>query len=443
MNRKAFLERGLAAIGGLVYGLPLVQGCTVTRDSTIKSMEWLWFDTGLPRSTMNNATGKERTIKNSSNPIFPLVRIFDSTDRCGCCVGMGRKYEKIDRSLIMKFVNSLSSLKGERVRDPSHIWQRLINDTIPITVLNLVDIALWDLLGNTKEQPVCDLIGKRVRDSVPFYVSTFPDHGSVDDYVAYARTVKNRGYRGLKIHPYVQYNPIAHRRRQRSDPRGFPEQDLDIYRTVREVLGDGYPIIADNAQTYTYEQAERIGHELDALSFTWMESPMPEDEKWLHAYIRLRSSIKTPVCGPETISGSLDARVKWMQKNAVDINRIDADHGGFTACLKLAEICKKAAMPLDLHGIPMSIYHTPLYAIFDENILPWRETHVISTQPHTPQSSYSVIESPRGKPWIKRYPSPHADIHGNCRVDCPITGMGIEYNWTYIEQEQIHDSISI
>ena len=443
MNRKTFLKKSLTLIGGLTYGLPLMQECTSSRDLTIESIEWLWFNSGQPYSTMNNAVKKENENNGTTGRIMPLVRIFDRTGRCGCCVGIERRYDTIDAPLIMKHVSALSALIGERIHDPYQIWQRLIHDHIPIPVVNLVDIAIWDLLGIINGQSVSDLIGERVRDSVPYYVSTFPDHGQVNDYVEYAIQVKKRGYQGFKVHPYVLYNPIAHRRRQRSDPRGFPDQDLAIYKAVREVLGDGYPIMADNARTYTYDQAKRIGRELDSLSYTWMESPMPENNKWLKAYSRLRASIKTPICGPETIAGSLASRLKWMKRNAVDINRIDVNHGGFTACLRLAEICRKAAMPIDLHGIPMSIYHTPLYAIFDGSVLPWRETHVVSKQPDASQLPGSIIVNPPDRQWIRRYPSPNADTHGNCRIDCPIPGMGIEYNWDFIEEAQSRDSILI
>lgn len=45
---------------------------------------------------------------------------------------------------------------------------------LPVAVLSVVDLALWDLVGKIRKEPVYKMIGGAVRDHVQFY-ATGPD----------------------------------------------------------------------------------------------------------------------------------------------------------------------------------------------------------------------------------------------------------------------------
>ena len=53
-----------------------------------------------------------------------------------------------------------------------------------------VDLALWDLMGKALNQPVYKLIGGQTKESIPCYVTTYPDLVS---------SWKNSGFLGVKI----------------------------------------------------------------------------------------------------------------------------------------------------------------------------------------------------------------------------------------------------
>ena len=71
-------------------------------------------------------------------------------------------------------------------RDPSEIeaiWHDIYrrytymgSRGMPTQVLSAIDIALWDIKGKALERPIYDLLGGKVRETVPVYANAWwPD----------------------------------------------------------------------------------------------------------------------------------------------------------------------------------------------------------------------------------------------------------------------------
>src|SRR3984885_2621852 len=67
-------------------------------------------------------------------------------------------------------------LVGADARDTNRIWDQMHRASLfygrrglAITAISAVDLALWDLLGKLRGEPVFAMIGGRVRDSLPLY----------------------------------------------------------------------------------------------------------------------------------------------------------------------------------------------------------------------------------------------------------------------------------
>jgi len=70
---------------------------------------------------------------------------------------------------------------------------------LPIAVISVVDLALWDLVGKIRKEPVYKMIGGHVRSQLKFYC-TGPDPVAV----------KKLGFFGAKVPlPYPQRNPTV------------------------------------------------------------------------------------------------------------------------------------------------------------------------------------------------------------------------------------------
>jgi L-rhamnonate dehydratase len=86
-------------------------------------------------------------------------------------------------------------LVGEDARNINRIWDQLYRASLPygrkglaIMAISAVDLALWDLVGKVRKEPVYNLIGGLSRDEITFYC-TGPD----------ALAIKGMGFWGAKV----------------------------------------------------------------------------------------------------------------------------------------------------------------------------------------------------------------------------------------------------
>ena len=147
--------------------------------------------------------------------------------------------------------------------DPYHrevIWQRLMHlERLRYPPSNVyravVDNALWDLAGKAAGMPLWKLLGG-YRDHIPCYRSG-PDLETVDEYVEDALRVQALGFKGYKDHCW----------------RG-PAVMIAVARALREAVGPDFHLMHDAVQVYNYNEAVKVGRELERQQFTWFEEPL-------------------------------------------------------------------------------------------------------------------------------------------------------------------------
>lgn len=67
---------------------------------------------------------------------------------------------------------------GQDPRDTSKIWDQMFRASmfygrkgLPIAAISAVDLALWDLVGKLRGEPVYKMIGGATKDYIPFYMT--------------------------------------------------------------------------------------------------------------------------------------------------------------------------------------------------------------------------------------------------------------------------------
>ena len=105
-----------------------------------------------------------------------------------------------------------------------------------------------------------------------------------EDYAKEAKEYKDRGFNAYKIHPPGNY-----------------ELDLEIHKAARNA-GDEFKLMSDPVAPYTFEQALRLGRELEKLNYYWYEEPL-FDENFHNK--RAHSDTRYPIIGTEVIATSL------------------------------------------------------------------------------------------------------------------------------------------
>jgi len=306
-----------------------------------------------------------------------------------------------------------SRLIGREIGWPSEIWRELYESGLPLGTLGAVDVALWDLLGRMEDKPVHALLGTQ-RQTVKAYATTDFNLGNPARYAEYALSCKEAGVAGCKIRP-----PFAPGAGAEGAPGiGLPDRDMEIYQAVRVAVGPEFACMADNGGTYTFDEALRVGRFLDTLQYEWYESPMPETEAWRERYVELAAQLKTPVCAPETLADSYQARAAWLASKACDIGRIDVHFGGFTPCIELAAACESLGAPLELNDVGPDAYpHLQLIGATSESLIRRVEVSSISrtTRVHPGRTT----------------PEPVLDDQG-CVAIPQTPGMGLELDWQHI-----------
>ena len=176
-----------------------------------------------------------------------------------------------------------------------------------------LEIALWDLAGKIRKQPVWRLLGG-VSGKVRCYASTGALRGA-RALIDKARALADKGFPAVKI------------RLHHADWR----DDIELLEAVRfsldpevELLVDcnqGWRMPWDSAPCWNYQQALAVAWELKRLGVYWMEEPVHHGN--VKAMSALRGATGLRIAAGEMTRGE-HALGDLMERNAVDILQPDA-----------------------------------------------------------------------------------------------------------------------
>lgn len=312
-------------------------------------------------------------------------------------------------------------LLGQDPFDREKFWHWMWVANLPENLISVVDMALWDLQGRAFGVPVHKLLGG-CRERVKAYASTYPNMGLPEEYAAHALACKKAGYKHYKIHPYYFWDPIT----RKPDP-GRPshiEQDMEVCRAVRAAVGAEMVLSFDPWGTYrTYEEALRVGRELERLGFYWYEHPMPEYR--VAAYEKLCRELEIPILAPEIAAGSFYTRADWIRRGASDMSRIDVLRGGITGVKKLISACEAYGVRCEIH---MSGFgNLQILGASSEDICEYYERGLLA-----PGSDYDTPV-----PYLEAICDP-LDPEGYVTVPKE-PGMGYRICWEYIQEHRTEE----
>jgi galactonate dehydratase len=195
------------------------------------------------------------------------------------------------------------------------------------TALGALDVACYDLMGQATGQPVWRLLGGRFRDRVPAYANGwYQGERDPQVFAAAARTVVERGYRGLKLDPFgAATAELAPAELARA---------ADIVAAVRAEVGPDVAVMLEMHGRFTSATAVRVAGEVAACHPEWIEEPVPPGQ--LAALRRVRAGTSLPLATGERIH-ELPELGPLLEEGLVDVVQVDLTHfGGLTGIRKLA-----------------------------------------------------------------------------------------------------------
>jgi glucarate dehydratase len=247
-------------------------------------------------------------------------------------------------------------------RDPLRLAEleaRLWNGALrsPPRTFGAVEVACLDLAGKALGRPVCDLLGGRVRDRVPFSAYLFYKHAGAGGAHGLGPDPDARGpWARARQQEALSAEALVEQARAMVAAFGFrslklkagvlePAEEVRTIRLLRAAFGPDVPLRIDPNAAWSVETAVRCAAEMEEL-LEYYEDPVDGKATMAALHRRTGLPLATNMCCvsfvdlPETI-----------RLQAVQI--ILADHhfwGGLRASVELARICRTWGIGLSMHS---------------------------------------------------------------------------------------------
>ncbi len=240
--------------------------------------------------------------------------------------------KELERYVVGRDPHDIEAIVHDVYRDA--YWR---GGVVLMSALAGVEMALWDIKGKDLGVPVYQLLGGKVRTSVPCYANGwFAGAKRPEEFAEKAKIAVKAGFKALKWDPFgKEYMNI--------DPKALKEA-LDCIRAVKEAVGDQVHLIIEGHGRFNVPTAVKIGNAIQEFDILWFEEPIPPDDKAGIAWVRKK--ISTPVSGGERLYSKYDF-VDYLRMECADYWQPDVSHAG-----GLMELKKIAAMA-EAHYIPI------------------------------------------------------------------------------------------
>ena len=276
-----------------------------------------------------------------------IIEVMTDSGHVG--IGNAALAPRIAKQIIDLYLRPI--LIGRDPWDVEALWQHMYRNTIAfgrkgigMAAISAVDIALWDILGKASNQPVFKLLGGRTKNKIPVYASKLYSQ-PLDNLAAEARAYKEQGYRAMKLR--FGWGPV--------DGAAGMERNLELVRTVREVIGYEIDLMADAYMGWTLDYARRMVPLLEPYRLRWLEEPVIPDD--IAGYAQLKAFSRFPIAGGEHEFTSYGFR-DLLEARAVDYIQFDTNRvGGITQARKVAALAESFSVPVVPHAGQMHNFH--------------------------------------------------------------------------------------
>ena len=224
---------------------------------------------------------------------------------------------------------------------PEVLWHRMYHQTRDygqkgalIGAISGIDIALWDIAGKARREPVAKLLGGMFRTRVEAYATGFyriEGQGEAARLAQEAESHIAKGFRALKI------------------KLGFGiDDDLAVMKEL-QFVSRNREVMIDVNHAYGVADAIRLGRELEAMGWRlrWYEEPVVQED--LDGYAEVRRALATPVAGGEN-EYTLFGFKELLARRALDVAQPDlCIAGGFTGCRHIVALAHAHGVQVNPH----------------------------------------------------------------------------------------------
>jgi L-alanine-DL-glutamate epimerase-like enolase superfamily enzyme len=240
-------------------------------------------------------------------------------------------------------------LLGDDACEVEAAWNKMVARTwwygpqgIASFGLSAVDMALWDVKGKLLKQPICNLIGGRLRDRVLAMASIHLDMDDLDWSVREFTWFRDQGYKIVKG---------GWGKRPESVFGLNSRKDIELARRVREAIGNDIELVFDvlGARVkWDVSTATRRLRDLEEFRLFWIEEPLPPQDYDAHA--RLRAAMPTVRIGTGEQEWNLDGYRRLIDSGGVDVVQLDPGRcQGISGCRNVIKVIEARNLKFTAH----------------------------------------------------------------------------------------------
>jgi L-alanine-DL-glutamate epimerase-like enolase superfamily enzyme len=279
-----------------------------------------------------------------------------------------------------------------------------------------IDIALWDFAGKYYDAPIHELLGT-YRERLPTYASTYQgdETGGLDSpkaYADFAEECLEMGYPAFKIHDW-------------GGDWLDTEKTVATVHAVGERVGDEMDLMIDPAcELETWADALKVGKACDEQEFLWYEDPYRDAGISQHAHRKLAEKLDTSILQTEHIRG-LESHTDFVANDATDFVRADPEYdAGITGAMKIARAAESFGLDVEFHA-PGPAQRQCIAATRNAN---YYEMALVGPK----------CENTQPPVYLGDYVDQLETIDSEGTVPVPDgPGLGVEYDWGYIEDNRL------
>jgi L-alanine-DL-glutamate epimerase-like enolase superfamily enzyme len=238
------------------------------------------------------------------------------------------------------------TLIGEDPLRFEQIWDRLYTGCYQrggnLRALSTLDLALWDLIGKAREEPVYRLLGGPCQERVRAYAAMLGFSTEPKAAAESSRQWAQEGFTGFKW--YLPCNE--------EDGEEGLRRNVAIVAAVREAVGDEADLMFDcilsNASRNSLLYAIKLARRIEAYHPTWLEEPLNADD--LDAYGRLAQATTISLAFGEHLT------TRWKFKELLDqgvatvLQPEMGITGGLTEMRKIVTLAATYGVPVVPHA---------------------------------------------------------------------------------------------
>jgi L-rhamnonate dehydratase len=234
-------------------------------------------------------------------------------------------------------------IEGQKLTDLELMWDQMFRATlfygrkgIVLNAISGVDLALWDLLGQVRREPVYHLLGGAVRDELVFYAT-----GARPDLA------QGMGFIGGKM-------PLHHGPAEGEE--GL-RRNLSELQTMRQRVGADFWLMFDCWMSLDLDYAVRLAHAAGGYGLKWIEEALLPDDYWGYSALRRRVPPGMLVTTGEHEATRHGFRL-LLEMECCDIIQPDVGWcGGLTELLKISALADARNVLVVPHGSSVYSYH--------------------------------------------------------------------------------------